>query len=504
MNMVDALDRGVLFHPDREAVVCGEKRFTYKELGAAVTQMALGLKFLGVAEGDRICLYLHNRPEFLIALYGALKIGAVCVSLSPMIKADEVESLVNDCGAVVLITEKELGVNIPARELIPTVKTIVGIDGVASNMDWETLLADRADSLDTANLSPDAPATMIYTSGTTGKSKGVVLSHGNLVSNTNAAKYMCGVKGEDRSICFLPMSHSFAQNFISNSTIQAGGCIVILKAFEMKSALETMAKERITRFYAVPPIYILLMETPEAVKALESVTYCFSAASSLPGEVAKKWKERFGLTINEAYGLSETSPFATYNHEIRHKVGSVGTPIMNVELRIMDPEDNEVPLGEMGEIQIRGPNVMLGYFGKPEETAEVMVEGGWLRTGDVGYIDKEGYLFLADRIKDMINNAGLKVWPRQVEEVIYCHPLVRECAVIGVPHDVYGETVMAVVSLVEPDGVSGEEIRLMVKEKLSDYKVPRVVKFVDDLPKNATGKILKRELRAMELAGKEK
>ena len=290
------------------------------------------------------------------------------------------------------------------------------------------------------------------------------------------------------------MSHSFGQNFISNTAIQSASTLVLMKGFHPDEALRLIAQEKVTRFYAVPPIYIMLLAREDATQAMASVTYCFSAASSMPEEIARRWKERFGLKMHEAYGLTETTPFATYNHELRHKPGSVGTPIMNVEVRVVDPEGNPVPPGESGEILLRGPNVMQGYFGKPEETAEAMVDG-WLRTGDVGYLDDEGYLFLVDRLKDMINNAGLKVWPSQVEEVLYCHPMVRECAVIGVPHEVFGETVKAVVVLSTPGGADADEIRQWVTERLSDYKVPRIVEFVDELPKNATGKILKRELR---------
>ena len=494
MNMVDALDRARRFFPDREAVIDGDVRLTYEGLAQEVGRAACGLRSLGIDRGDRVCLFLNNRAEFLIALYATMKLGAVCVSLSPMLKADEATGLLNDCGAAVLITEAGLMGNVPAAARVPSVRSVVGLDGAPCETTWDSLLGDASATCDTVYLNPDDPATMIYTSGTTGQSKGVVLTHGNLVSNTCAAKYMCGMQGEDRSICFLPMSHSFAQNFITNATIQAASTLVVMKGFQPDEALRLIAEEKVTRFYAVPPIYIMLLAREDAAQAMASVTYCFSAASSMPEEIARRWKEQFGLKMHEAYGLTETSPFATYNHELRHKPGSVGTPIMNVEVRVVDPVGHPVPTGQACEIQVRGPNVIAGYFGKPEETAEAMIDG-WLRTGDVGYLDDEGYLFLVDRLKDMINNAGLKVWPRQVEEVLYCHPMVRECAVIGVPHEVFGETVKAVIVLATPGGADADEIRRWVAERLSDYKVPRIVEFVEELPKNATGKILKRELR---------
>lgn len=495
MNMAEALDRANLFFPDRDAIIYKDDRYSYADFWRKAGRVASALSALGVVKGDRVCLFLNNRAEFLFAHYGCLKLGAVCVSLSPMIKSVEVAKLVNDCGASVLFTEQELSQNIPARADIPTVKTLVGLDGAPSDLSWDAFLAKGSDVFATARLEPDDSATIIYTSGTTGQSKGVVLTHGNLVSNTSTARYLCDMRGEDRSICFLPMSHSFAQNFICNAAVQASSTLVIMKAFVIDEAFTMMEREKITRFYAVPPIYIMLLDRPDSERALGNVRYCFSAASSMPGEVAKRWKERFGLNVNEGYGLTETTPFSTYNHEFRHKVGSVGTAVTNVEVRVVDIEGNELPAGEPGEIQIRGPNIMKCYFGKPAETAEAKLENGWLRTGDVGYLDSEGYLFLVDRVKDMINNAGLKVWPREVEEILYKHPAVRECAVIGVPHPVFGETVKAVVSLRPGLDVTEDELKAMVRERLSDYKVPRVVEFVNELPKNATGKILKRELR---------
>jgi long-chain acyl-CoA synthetase len=272
---------------------------------------------------------------------------------------------------------------------------------------------------------------------------------------------------------------------------------VLHKRFETDPLLKSLRDDRVTRWYAVPPVYIMLLNHPDAAAvdaAFATVRYCFSAAASMPGEVARRWKERFGLDVNEGYGLTETTPFATYNHEFRHKEGSVGTAIMNVEVAIMDLDGREVPRGESGEIWIRGPNVMKEYYRKPQETGEAIVDG-YLRSGDIGYMDPEGYVFIVDRLKDMINSAGLKVWPREVEEVIYTHPNVRECAVIGVPHAVFGESVKAVVVLRTPGTTTAEEIVELCRKHLADYKAPRMVEFAEELPKNPTGKILKRELR---------
>ncbi|NTU59439.1 MAG: long-chain fatty acid--CoA ligase, partial [Deltaproteobacteria bacterium] len=415
-----------------------------------------------------------------------------------MSKAHEVEYMANDSEGVVLVCEDSLMNEVPARSAIPGVRAVVDVDGTRGDRTWADLLASGGPECATAKTEPGDGAAIIYTSGTTGRPKGVVLTHGNVVSNTNAVKYMCDMRGEDRALCFLPVYHSFAQNFIFNATIQAGCTLVLHHKFDQDAVLDSLKNDRVTRWYAVPPVYILMLNHPDRTRvdeAMKNVRYCFSAASTLPGEVARQWKERFGLEVNEGYGLTETTPFASYNHEYRHKEGSVGTAIMNVEIIIADTEGNEVPVGDLGEIWIRGPNVMKEYYRKPVDTLETIVRG-YVRSGDIGYQDEEGYLFIVDRLKDMINSAGLKVWPREVEELLYTHPNVRECAVIGVPHELYGESVKAVIALKEPGKTTAEEIIALCKRDLADYKAPRVVEFVAELPKNPTGKILKRELRA--------
>ncbi|MEW6487744.1 MAG: long-chain fatty acid--CoA ligase [Thermodesulfobacteriota bacterium] len=498
MNIADALDRNRLFFPDNEAIVHGGQVWTYRRFWEEACRLGNALRSLGVNRGDKVCVFLTNCPEFILAYYACQKIGAVCVSISSMSKADEVAYMVNDSEGVLLVTEEGLLPQVPARDRIPAVRTVVSVDGVSGDRQWAELLASGSPDLPTVYTDRDDGAAIIYTSGTTGKPKGVVLTHGNVVSNTNATKYMCDMRTEDRAICFLPIYHSFAQNFIFNSVVQAACTLVLHKKFELDAILESLQRDRITRWYAVPAIYIMVLNDPRADAAMQTVRYSFSAASSMPGEVARRWKERFGLTVVEGYGLTETTPFSTYNHEFRHKEGSVGTAVMNVEIRIADPEGDEVPRKGLGEIWIKGPNVMKEYYRKPEATAEAVVDG-WLRSGDIGYMDEEGYVFIVDRLKDMIDSAGLKVWPREVEEVLYAHPNVRECAVIGVPHPVFGESVKALVALRQPGKTTAEELIAHCKARLADYKAPRIVEFLEELPKNPTGKILKRELRDREV-----
>ncbi|MCL5942572.1 MAG: long-chain fatty acid--CoA ligase [Actinobacteria bacterium] len=497
MNIADALDRNVIFFPDNEALVDGGRRWTYREFRRDADRFAHALTDLGVGHGDRVGLFMGNCAEFAIAFYGALKVGAIVVSLSSMCKCGEIEYMVtHSTPRVLVVGGANLG-EVPARAAIPSVEHVVvvggGAGGPADHAFWD-LLAGRPDHFATVYTDREEGAEIIYTGGTTGAAKGVLLTHGNVVSNTNTNVHLTGLTPEDRLICFLPLYHSFAQNFIFNVCVNRGATLVILPKFEVESVLRTMREERVTRWYAVPTIYIMVLDVPDADEAFAHVNYCFSAAASMPVEVARRWKERFGLVINEGYGLTESTPSATYNHQYRHKAGTVGTPIDNVEVQIWDADNRPLPPGEVGEIVIKGPNVMKGYYNNPEATAAALVDG-WLKTGDVGVMDEEGYITLVDRLKDMVNSAGLKIWPREVEEVLYQHEAVLECAVIGVPDPVYGETVKACVVVRPGVELCADDIVSYCKARLASYKAPRIVEFMEALPKSPAGKILKTELR---------
>lgn len=503
MNIADGLDRNASFFPENEALVDGERRWTYVDYRRDADRFAHALTELGVGKGDRVALYLGNSAEFAIAFYGILKVGAVVVSISSMSKRGEVEYMANHSEAVVLVAGAGLMGEVPEASAMPLVRHVVGV-GAHERADAEfwKLLEGCPERFETIYTDRQDPAEIIYTSGTTGKPKGVVLSHANVVSNTATTVSMCDMKPEDRHICFLPMYHSFAQNFIFNGSVVCGSTLVIMPKFQLEAVLARMKAERVTRWYAVPTIYILALGAgQEADEAFASVRFCFSAAATMPAEVARKWGERFGLKINEGYGLTESTPSAVYNHRHRHKQGSVGTPIENVEVQIWDEDHRPLPPGGVGEIVIKGPNVMLGYHNDPEATAQTIIDG-WLRTGDVGSMDDEGYLYIVDRIKDMVNSAGLKIWPREVEEVLYEHFGVKECAIIGVPDPLYGESVKACIVLKPGVELCEEDIISYCKGRMAGYKAPKMVEFLEALPKNATGKILKSELRSMaETAG---
>jgi long-chain acyl-CoA synthetase len=343
-------------------------------------------------------------------------------------------------------------------------------------------------------MEPIDAAAILYTSGTTGRQKGATLSHGNLVSNTHAAVHSEGITPEDRLLLFLPLFHVFGQNAILNSALQGAATVVLQRRYEPQATAELIERQRVTMFYAVPTIYIGLLNAGIEPRRFDTVRYYFSAAATMPVEIAERWKAAYGRPIVEGYGLTETSPFASYNHVWQHRPGSVGTPIENVEITVRDAEDRQVEPGAWGEICIKGPNVMLGYWNRPEDTA-LAIHNGWFHSGDIGYLDQDGYIYLVDRVKDMINSAGFKIWPREVEEVLFRHPAIGECAVVGLPHAEKGEIPAAYVVLRAGASLSTEEFDAYCRQTMAAYKVPRQVEFVATLPKNATGKILKRVLR---------
>jgi long-chain acyl-CoA synthetase len=290
----------------------------------------------------------------------------------------------------------------------------------------------------------------------------------------------------------------FGQNAIMNTAFAAGAGVVLQQRFDCQETVATIERQRVTMVYAVPTIYIALVNSGVEPRRLASVRYYFSAAATLPVEIGKRWQQTYGRAIAEGYGLTETAPYATYNDVVRHRPGSVGTPIENVEVTVLDSDDNEVAAGTWGEICIKGPNVMLGYWRRPAESARAL-RGGWFHTGDVGYVDDDGYVFLVDRLKDMINSAGFKIWPREVEEVLFTHPAIKECAVVGLPDENKGEIPAAFVVLRHDATLAASDLREFCRLSLAAYKVPRQIHFVDSLPENATGKILKRELRNLTL-----
>jgi long-chain acyl-CoA synthetase len=494
MNIANNLERARTFFPEKAAILFEGKSYTYRQLDEEVNRLANGLRALGVERGDRVAIFLPNHPAFVTGYFAIQKAGAIAVSLNALLKRDEVKYIIEDSESRVMLTTAELREQVP-HEALASLKHIIIVEGEAGN---DLALAEvlaKGDSRSTcADMAPSDPVALLYTSGTTGFPKGATLTHGNVVSNVYATVHHTGMRPDDRMHLFLPLFHCFGQNFIMNSAVNATATMVIHRRFVPDPVLEAIQRDRVTMFFAVPTIFIYYLNMDTSKYDLSSLRYCFTAAATMPDEIARRWEQQYKLRVYEGYGLTECSPFASYNHDFRHKYGTVGMPIENVEMKIVDESGNPLPPGEWGEIVIKGPNVMQGYWRKPEATAQA-IRNGWLHSGDIGTTDEEGYFYIVDRVKDMINAAGFNVYPAEVEDVLYRHQAIKEVAVYGIPDPVKGEMVKAAIVLKEGVSVTPEEIIEFCRNSIATYKTPREVIFMDQLPKSATGKILKRVLR---------
>jgi phenylalanine ammonia-lyase len=495
MNVAQNIIRGRRLFPHKVALTFESRRYTYAQLDEWSSQIAEGLSRLGVGRGDRVALFLPNIPEFAAAYLGIQKLGVVAVSLNSTLRSEETRFILDDCGAIALFTTEELRGNVDSSAL-SELKHVVIAEGVPSGSDvsLHDLVAGTIGEFPAAAMDRDDPSAILYTSGTTGEPKGASLSHGNVISNMHSFNYNCGMRPDDRLLLFLPLFHCFGQNAILNSGLNAGATVVLHRKFHPSSVIRSIAEDQVTMFFGVPTTFIPIynLASPDD---LASVRYYFSAAAALPREIARKWQEKYHHDIHEGYGLTETSPFASYNHRLWYKLGSIGSPIENVEMRIVDPDTGaEVPTGDSGEIVVRGPNVMLGYWRRADATAKA-IRNGWFHTGDIGRVDEDGYFYIVDRLKDMVNVGGLKVYPVEVENTIYQHAAVEEVAVYGLVDRMMNERVCANVVRKAGHELSESEIIAFCRQRLADYKIPGTVFFVDSIPKSPTGKILKRVLR---------
>lgn len=494
MNISRNVEQAAKFFPDKTALIFQDSHISYGQLNADVNRMANALKSNRIRRGERVALYLPNIPQFAICYLATVRIGAIAVSVNCMLKAAELGYILKDCGATLICTTGELLPNVPF-EAAPSLRQALICEGDAQGHDTlENWLAGSSAADAMVDLRPEDPAALLYTSGTTGFPKGATLSHGNVVSNLWTTVHHAGFTRHDRMILFLPLFHVFGQNFIMNATFLAQATLVLHRRFVPDQVLDSIRKNQVTMFFAVPTVYIHLLNMDLSPEDLASIRYEFSAAATMPQEISARWTERFGRPVYEGYGLTECSPFACYNHDFRHQFGSIGTAVENVEIKIVGEQDDELPLGQWGEICIRGPGVMQGYWNKPEETRKAL-RNGWLHSGDIGTMDDKGYVYIVDRVKDMINVSGMKIWPAEIEQFLYRHPDIKEVAVYGVPHSEKGEIAKAAVVLKDDSRLTVDEIIAYCRENLATYKVPASVNIVQDLPKSATGKILKRILR---------
>ncbi|MFG1664075.1 long-chain fatty acid--CoA ligase [Streptomyces sp. Y7] len=478
-------------HGDRVAVRQDDSTLTYAELDDACARVAALLRDRGVRPGDRVALTMPNVPLFPVIYYGILRTGGVVVPMNPLLKAREVAFTLRDCEArtaVVFPSFADEVLKAAAETGTDCLVTEAGaFDDMLRAVEPMAGIVDRA---------PDDPALILYTSGTTGTPKGAALSHRNLATNTATAVETLLQAGPD-DVLFggLPLFHAFGQTCALNTAVAAGATLTLLPRFEPRRALEIMARDGVTVFLGVPTMYAALLhaELPDAFDA-RRLRLAVSGGASLPIEVLHGFERRFGATVLEGYGLSETSPVAAFNHPDRpRKASSIGQPIRGVEMKLVAEDGGAVPPGEVGEIAIRGENVMSGYWNRPEATAEA-IRGGWFHSGDLARVDEDGFYFIVDRKKDLIIRGGYNVYPREVEEVLYEHPAVAEAAVVGVPHPSHGEEIAAVITLRPGARATAEEIRDHVKARVAAYKYPRIVTFTAELPKGPTGKILKREI----------
>jgi long-chain acyl-CoA synthetase len=490
-NLASLLTKSAARSPQAPAIRLGEFELGYAELDDASARLAAVLGERGVGPGDRVGVMLPNVPQFPIAYYGALRAGATVVPMNVLLKRREIAFYLEDSGAKLLLAwhgfadEARGGAEDAGAESID-------VDPAS----FAELLAGAEPAAGLAAVADDDTAVILYTSGTTGKPKGAELTHANLLTNAEVCMRTTS-EIEEGDVVFggLPLFHSFGQTVAMNASLKVGACLTLVPKFDPGEALETIQRDRVTHFYGVPTMFGALLHHPERERYdTSSLRTCITGGASMPVEVLRGFEQAFGCVVLEGYGLSETSPVACSNHPDRErKPGSIGTPIEGVEMRVVDEDDNEVERGEVGEIVIRGHNVMKGYWQRPEATEEAM-RGGWFHSGDMARVDDEGYFYIVDRKKDLIIRGGYNVYPREVEEVLYEHPKVREAAVLGVPHDEWGEEIGAAVVVHPGEELSAEEVSAYVKERIAAYKYPRIVWFLDELPKGPTGKILKREI----------
>jgi len=465
--------------------------YTNVQQQRAAARAARALARLGVGAGDRVVVLLPNCPEVMQAYGGILRLGAVIVPVVFLLSPDEVRHILEDSEARVVVTSPEL-----VSKVEGWTGPVVLVGGGPGGLDWETLLAREDEDAPIVPRQPSDLAVILYTSGTTGRPKGVALSHDNLAANARAAASLYELDRTAWALAVLPLSHSYGLTVMNAGNI-LGTRAVLLRWFNPELVLETIERFRVQSMAGVPTMYVYLLHYPEAGRFdTSSMRSWGSGAAPLPLEIVEPFEAKFGGRLMEGYGLTEASPVVSA-HRLSgvRKLGSVGQPIPGVQVAILDDEDRPVPAGELGEICVRGPNVMLGYYRLPDETARTL-RNGWLHTGDIGRLDADHFLYVVERKKDLIIRGGFNIYPREVEEILYAHPAVAETAVIGMPDPVMGEEVLAFVVRKPGAEAEADAIIAFCQERLAKYKCPRRVRFVPSLPKTPVGKILRKALRA--------
>ena len=513
LNLSATLEYSAKTNPTDPAIYFSDKIFSYQDVDIMANKIANGLINSGIKKGDKVALCCPNIPQFIFSYFGILKAGCIVLPFNVLLKNSEIKFILNNSQAKGIICfegtpeleiAKEVMEAVEKSESCKKMWVIKSLDKFKINnnnvCEFSSLIKNSKEYFDTIQCSSEDTAIILYTSGTTGKPKGAELTHSNVLLNSFIGKDLAQLTKSDKVIMSLPLFHVYGQVIMMLSSILSGASLIVLPRFDPVEVLKAMESYKANVFGGVPTMYWALLNSLDDSKVdvnviSNNLRVCSAGGSSLPLEVLKNFEERFKVPILEGYGLSETSPGITFNHLGRkRKPGSVGQPVWGIEIKVFDENDKEVKTTETGEIVVRGHAVMKGYYNNIEGTQNAL-RGGWFHTGDIGYYDEEGYLYIVDRVKDMIIRGGYNVYPRELEEVLIKHDDVSLVAVIGVPHDEWGEEIKACIVLKEGANCSEEDIIAFAKSNIAAYKYPRLIEFYDSLPLNATGKILKTELR---------
>ncbi|MGR5061467.1 long-chain-fatty-acid--CoA ligase [Photobacterium sp. DNB22_13_2] len=512
-NLATNLERNAEFRGNDTALIFNDEKINFRALEQMVNAIANHLCKIGIKPDDKVAISCPNMPAFVIGYYAIQKIGAVTVPLNIMLKGPEVAYHLNDSDAVAIISFQGNSV-LPSGEYCyegfsqtPSCQHFISIesgngdplpDGAHSFNQW---LESGSQQFEAVYRRAEDTCVILYTSGTTGRAKGAELSQSNMLCNAQACQALTNQKGSDVSIAILPLFHTFGQSLIMNTSILAGSALVLIPRFVPKHVLQQMHSHKVTHMAGVPTMFMGLLAFTEKHgcddldEVAANLKVAISGGASMPVEILKQFEEKLKVPVIEGYGLSESSPVAAFNHlEYERKPGSIGQPLPGVAMKVVDDKGQERPRGKEGELLIRGHNVMKGYYKKPEETSKTVVDG-WLHTGDIVRMDDDGYVYVVDRLKEVIIRGGFNIYPRDIEETFMTHPDVQMIAVIGVPHKTYGEEAKAFVILKDSASTTNKELVTWGKERLADYKYPRLIEVVENLPMTATGKILKRLLK---------
>lgn len=515
LNLACVFEHSAKEFSEKKAIIFGEESFTFSQAAAMVNKVGNALKEKNIQKGDKVALSCLNLPYFPIIYYGILKIGAVVVPLNVLLKGREIAYHLKDSEAkayfcfegtqeLPMAQEGFKGFNevVTCEHFFVITADPTAASPISNTLTLGKMIEKQSPFCDTEATDPNDTAVILYTSGTTGFPKGAELSHSNMTMNALiAAKDAWRQTPDDVHVIVLPLFHSYGQTLQMNSGFSSGNTLVLIPKFTPEAVLSAIEKNRATLFGGVPTMYWALLNHEDKAgggieKRVSTLRICISGASSLPLEIINGIEEKFNISIIEGYGLSETSPIVAMTHlSKKRKPGSIGTPLWGVEVDVFDAENNPLGPGEIGEVVVRGHNVMKGYYNKPDATAEVFDDSNWFHTGDLGKKDKDGYFYIVDRLKDMIIRGGYNVYPREIEEVLMTHPDVSLASVLGCKHDSHGEEIVAYIIPKEDASITADDIISWSKAQMANYKYPRIIHIRESLPMTATGKILKKELK---------